>query len=130
MLFKIWMRIPTIRMTRSCIIYYIKRSSLIFCAIVNHHVKVISILMRKNPKMSKESFLRNALTVSAALFLEAWFYFLVGSKQDPDSQSNLDYAWPESSVVNPDWIRIQWFPWIRFWIRIRNPGGEKWSRKI
>ncbi len=58
--------------------------------------------MRKNPKMSKEYFLRNALTISAAFFLEAWFYFLVGSKRDPDSESNLDYAWPESSVVDPD----------------------------
>jgi hypothetical protein len=54
--------------------------------------------------MSKESFLRNALTISAALFLEAWFYFLVGSKRDPDSELNLNYAWPKSSVVNPDWI--------------------------
>jgi hypothetical protein len=33
-----------------------------------------------------------------------------------------------------DWIRIQWGPWIRIWIRIRNPDpdsrGQKLPRKI
>jgi hypothetical protein len=33
------------------------------------------------------------------------------------------YASPSSSAVDPDpdWIRIQWGPWIRIRIRIRNP---------
>jgi len=59
---------------------------------------------------------------------------VVGLKRDPDSESNLDYEWPESSVVNPDWIRIQWVPWIRIRIRIRNPdpdpGGEIAQKNI
>ncbi len=36
------------------------------------------------------------------------------------------------SGLDPDWIRIQWGPWIR--TRIRNPdpdpGGQKWPTKI
>ncbi len=42
------------------------------------------------------------------------------------------------SVVDPDWIRIQWGPWVRIRIRIRNRdpvpdrrggknGPEKWK---
>jgi hypothetical protein len=34
------------------------------------------------------------------------------------------------SAVDPDWIQIQWGPWMRIRIRIRNPdpdpGGQKW----
>jgi len=35
-----------------------------------------------------------------------------------------------TSVVDPDWIQIQWGPWIR--IRIRNPDqyGAKMTHKI
>ncbi len=37
-------------------------------------------------------------------------------------------------VVDPDWIRVQWGPWIRIRTRIANPdpdpGGQKWPTKI
>ncbi len=39
-----------------------------------------------------------------------------------------------TSVVDPDpypdWIRIQWGPWIRILIRDPDPIGQKWPRKI
>jgi hypothetical protein len=38
------------------------------------------------------------------------------------------------SAVDPDWIRIQWCPWIRIRIRINNPdpdpGGKILLTKI